>query len=360
MSITGKNCLVAYRNKKINRFDDVKRIITEFSGGGFYFDKIDFSAYNSPQDIVRSLNTSKNNYENIVIVCPQMMKKTLTDYVERLYSSEFDEFFVLRCETHHVFLMFSDAANGLTTKNIINILNKKYGVKYEKSYIKTVGASPEAVESAISEAKAICPAVDFNVYEEYGDCTMELVYGGDTQKAAFDEAYRTVLKKLSASVYALEDVTLAERLVELLKLRRMKISVAESFTGGGVCKRLVDVSGVSEVFYEGLNTYSNEAKHARLGVSEETLKTHGAVSDKTAYEMAQGLLATGCCDVCVATTGIAGPKSDYTRKPVGLAYISVGTADGINVYKFNFKGNRESITKTAINFALFLVYKTVK
>jgi nicotinamide-nucleotide amidase len=76
--------------------------------------------------------------------------------------------------------------------------------------------------------------------------------------------------------------------------------------------------------------------------------------------MAEGLINTGNCDLSISTTGIAGPKSDNTNKPVGLNYIAIGTKDGVNVYKFNTAGDRKTVTETAINHALFLAYKSIK
>jgi PncC family amidohydrolase len=98
----------------------------------------------------------------------------------------------------------------------------------------------------------------------------------------------------------------------------------------------------------------------RLGVSEYALNSFGAVSDQTAYEMAAGLIAQGNVDVSIATTGIAGPKSDRTEFPVGLAYIAVGTKEKVSVYQFRFNGSREEITEKAINNALFLAYRQLK
>jgi nicotinamide-nucleotide amidase len=76
--------------------------------------------------------------------------------------------------------------------------------------------------------------------------------------------------------------------------------------------------------------------------------------------MADGLISGGNCDVSISTTGIAGPKSDNTNKPVGLIYIGIGTHDNVSVYKYNLDGNRDNITNTAINLALFLAYKHLK
>lgn len=235
------------------------------------------------------------------------------------------------------------------------------GLRYDNTIIKLVGAPNDLLVKALDSARKITgDGVSFNVTDSYGDCKIEIVYSSDTPKMALDECVQEIAKLLKDYIYATEDVSLSEQLVRLLKLRRMKICTAESFTGGGVGKRLVEVSGVSEVFFEALNTYSNESKMQRLGVKEVTLNKHGAVSAETAREMVEGLLKTGNCNVAVSTTGIAGPKSDNTLKPVGLAYIGVGVGEDISVYQFNFVGDRQTITETAINQALFLTYKRLK
>lgn len=232
--------------------------------------------------------------------------------------------------------------------------------KLTVSYIKAVAAPPETVNRAVERAKKVCPDFVFYVYGEYADCTIEIRYPESAPKVLHDEIMREILGELNEYVYALDNYLLAERLFQLLKLRRMKISVAESFTGGGVGKRLVEIPGISEVYFEGLNTYSNKSKIQRLNVREETLSKYGAVSPEVAYQMVEGLLDTGNCDVAISTTGIAGPDSDGTLKPVGLLYIGAGTSDNINVFKYNLQGDRKTITETAINLALFHAFKTVK
>jgi nicotinamide-nucleotide amidase len=175
-----------------------------------------------------------------------------------------------------------------------------------------------------------------------------------------DDVLRIFADGLAEFIYALDDKSLEEQLVDMLKVRGKKIAVAEYFTGGGVAKRIVSVSGASEVYFEGLNTYNELSKIKRLGVQEYALKTFGVVSDETAYQMAAGLIATGDVDVAIATTGIAGPKSDSTNFPVGLAYIAVGTKEKVYVYRYKFNGNRKEITEKAINHALFLAYRQLK
>ena len=196
---------------------------------------------------------------------------------------------------------------------------------------------------------------------KYDEDVIEITYDSNASKMLIDDVLRFLTEGLGDTVYALNtDSTLEEQLVALLKLRRRKISVAESFTGGGIAKRITSVSGASEVYFEGLNTYDELSKIKRLGVSEYTLQTAGAVSDQTAYEMATGLLDTGCCDIAIATTGLAGPKSDRSMLPVGLCFIAVGVKEQVLVYRYKFDGNREEITEKAINYALYLAYKHLK
>lgn len=103
----------------------------------------------------------------------------------------------------------------------------------------------------------------------------------------------------------------------------IKISTAESCTGGLLSSRLTDVAGSSSYIKENFVTYANEAKIELLDVSQETLETYGAVSEQCAKEMAEGLYKKTGCDVAISTTGIAGPTTPEAGKPVGLMYVAI-------------------------------------
>ncbi|MCH5148411.1 MAG: CinA family protein [Clostridiales bacterium] len=357
---TDKFLLLILRNKKINEFENADKLILSFGNSGYWFDKISYIDYGNSQSIVQAVEEGKSCFENAVIFYPSEMDNLLRSYIEKSYSAKFDSSNCLLSGNKSVFLLSSGSDGAESVNNIVKIFNNKYGKSYLRAYIKTVGAPNDKISEALAKAKEVCGDVDFCITEKYGECSIEIIYGSDMPKTVYDGVMRALLVVLKDYVYALEDITLAERLVELLKLRRMKICVAESFTGGGVSKRLVEVSGVSEVFCEGLNTYSNQSKEERLGVKKQTLSKYGAVSEQVAAEMAEGLILSGNCDVSISTTGIAGPNSDNTNKPVGLFYIGIATKESTQVYKYNLKGSRKSITETAINFALFLAYKLIK
>ena len=129
-------------------------------------------------------------------------------------------------------------------------------------------------------------------------------------------------------------MTLEEEVVSLLNQKGLTLTAAESCTGGLIAKRLTDVSGASAVFHGSLVTYSNRLKEKWLGVQAETLQTYGAVSAQTAREMALGARKAADADLAVAVTGIAGPNSDDTNKPVGLVFIALADKDSVTVEKY--------------------------
>lgn len=124
-----------------------------------------------------------------------------------------------------------------------------------------------------------------------------------------------------------------EEIGKILIQKGFTITVAESCTGGLLSSRLTDVSGSSSYITLNLVTYANEAKHKMLGVSEDTLSNFGAVSRECAYEMAKGLFSLTGADICVSTTGIAGPTGGSNEKPVGLMYSAIYTKNKSQTYK---------------------------
>lgn len=154
---------------------------------------------------------------------------------------------------------------------------------------------------------------------------------------------------------------LEETLVSLLKEKQFVAATAESCTGGLIAKRITDVSGSSSVFNCGIVSYSNEIKHSVLGVSEETLFKYGAVSEQTVREMVAGVLKLSKADLAVAVSGIAGPNSDNTEKPVGLIFIagSNGKKTVVKKLENKFTGdvrrlNRESASDEALKMLISL------
>ena len=161
----------------------------------------------------------------------------------------------------------------------------------------------------------------------------------EDNKELVEELGKKIYSTLGEAVLYEENRPSQEVLIEKLIKEKMTISLAESCTGGMIAEKLVSVSGASEVFEEGLVTYSNEAKMKRLGVNKETLDKYGAVSSETVEEMLKGLST----DVGIAVSGIAGPLGGTEEKPVGTVYIGIKLNEELYINRHLFKGDRERI-----------------
>lgn len=151
-------------------------------------------------------------------------------------------------------------------------------------------------------------------------------------------------------------IPLAEKVVKNLTEQNKTLAVAESCTGGWLSKLITDVSGASAVYKGGVCSYSNEVKMSILGVKKETLEAEGAVSHSTAEQMAQGVRKALNTDYGIGITGIAGPKSDNTNKPVGLIFVAFAGENETKVIRLENKftqnirnNNRLSALETALN-----------
>lgn len=157
-------------------------------------------------------------------------------------------------------------------------------------------------------------------------------------------------------------MTLEEKVVKVLNEKGLVLATAESCTGGLIAKRITDVSGSSAVFNCGIVSYSNEIKEGVLGVSHETLEKFGAVSEQTVREMVKGVLKISKADVAVSVSGIAGPGSDNTNKPVGLIFIAVSNGNKTIIRQLNntFNENiRENNRLSASDEALKMILELV-
>ena len=155
------------------------------------------------------------------------------------------------------------------------------------------------------------------------------------------------------------DITLEKAVVDLLIANKLTVSTVESCTGGMLAARLINVSGVSDVYKSGYITYSNKARRRILGIKKGLLEKKGAVSEEVAKEMAKGAAAISRAEVAVSITGIAGPGGGTEEKPVGLVYIACSVCGKIKVRKYNFRGNRAKIRETAVSSALILMRQCV-
>lgn len=150
---------------------------------------------------------------------------------------------------------------------------------------------------------------------------------------------------------------LNKKIVSILRKKKFKLAIAESCTGGMLSSSIISVSGASKVFSIGFVTYSNQAKINVLKVPKKVIKKHGAVSVQCCLSMLNNLSKISKSKLCIAVTGIAGPKGGSKQKPVGLVYIGIKKDKIVKINKFVFKNQgRNFIQKASVNKALKLTH----
>ena len=153
---------------------------------------------------------------------------------------------------------------------------------------------------------------------------------------------------------------LSQRIVKLLSKKRLKLSFAESCTGGLLSSSITSISGSSKVFTLGLVSYSNQAKIKILKVPKKIIIKHGAVSYETCLSMVRNLNKISKTNVSVSITGVAGPKGGTKLKPVGLVYIGIKKGNKTLIKKFLFKiKKRNLIQKATVNQAFKMILKII-
>lgn len=192
-------------------------------------------------------------------------------------------------------------------------------------------------------------------YAKLGEVHFRITASGETEAecvALLDTCEQQCREALGDNLYGLNDTTLEHAVMELLWETGQTVATAESCTGGLIAHRFSGVPGASRAFMGAVIAYDNRIKHEILGVSEQTLSEHGAVSEQTACEMAEGARKRLGVDWAISATGIAGPDGGSDEKPVGLVWLAVAGPDGVVAEKRLFGAQRDVVQWRASQSAL--------
>jgi nicotinamide-nucleotide amidase len=183
---------------------------------------------------------------------------------------------------------------------------------------------------------------------------------GEKDKEKIEEYLKEVQVLLPQAVFGYENETLPEIIGKQLLEKGLKIGTVESCTSGLLANQIVSISGASDYFEGSLLTYSYKLKEEILGISKTTLLENGAVSEIVALQMAEKGLEKLDVDICLSTTGIAGPLGGTEDKPVGLVWIGLATKNGVKARKFQFGDNRErNLQMTVLSALNWLRYELI-
>ena len=229
--------------------------------------------------------------------------------------------------------------------------------------VKICGVGESKAESMVSDLIAAQTNPTIATYAKTGEVHLRVTARAEDEKEA-RKLVKPMIKDLKGRfgnhVYTTDDeVTLEKAVVDLLAANKLTACTVESCTGGMLSARLINVPGVSEVFKTGYVTYSNKSKRRLLGIKKNILLKHGAVSEQIAREMAKTAAMLAKTDVCVSTTGIAGPDGGTPEKPVGLVYIGCNVRGKITVKECHFSGCRSKIRESTVSAALSLMRQCI-
>ncbi len=235
--------------------------------------------------------------------------------------------------------------------------NDSHQVRY-----KTFGLPESVVGEKLAGVEASFPGVTIGYRAHFPEIEVKVLARASDQQAARDLALTAaaeVRARLGDVIYGEDDDTFSAAVGRELRARGLTLAIAESCTGGLVGHLLTREPGASEFLVLDAVTYANSAKQAVLGVDEDVLRGHGAVSAEVACRMAEGARRVGRADVALAITGIAGPTGGTDSKPVGLVYLAVASGGKTIVKERRFPGDRHQIQTLAAYAGLVLVREMV-
>jgi len=234
----------------------------------------------------------------------------------------------------------------------------------EYALVRTVGIAESVLEEKLSSLSADLGGAWVAYLPGMGGVDVRIALpdglAPEARAALADRARAYVKERAGDYVYACADRTLEEVVGELLVARKAKVAVAESCTGGLLGGRITRTPGSSAYFEGGVLCYSNAAKVALCGVAEETLAGHGAVSEPTARELAQGIRARFGVDYGLGVTGIAGPDGGTPEKPVGTVHVAAAGPEGVLHRRLQIFGNRAQVRERSVTAALDLLRRLLR
>jgi len=214
----------------------------------------------------------------------------------------------------------------MVKNRVVPYLQKDASGTIRSTNVHIFGMGESHIEQALHDMMTTYTNPTIAPYAKATDVQVRVSAKAESEAAAdalIAPVVQEIRRRLGSAVYGIDVGDLQSALVARLIEKKLTVATAESCTGGAVSKAITDVPGASAVFGCGMCTYSNEMKIKLLGVSEQTLAKHGAVSAQTAQEMAKGIREASGADIGIGITGLAGPGGGTTQKPIGLVYMAV-------------------------------------
>jgi len=323
---------------------------------GFFVENI-FTSFNE-KDLSSVLPSLLKAKPNILIVIgntalfAKHTKKDIPDFVE-------DTLFEIGNMQH---ILCDNLTNNFLHEVIVPTIKQKEKKAITVEVYRTFGIEYDTLTELLAPCIANKAKIKFEFFRiGHLDYETHIKYAQTAPVGVVEEIRRKTAVALKPHLYALKSIDLNELVVEILQTRKKTVCVAESFTGGALAAKLVEVEGASAVIKEGLVVYSNDSKTSRLKIDTKLLKNYGAVSIETVYEMAALELSQAGADYVLATTGYASApvSTDQTKNAIrGNFFIAVGDSKDIHIHQHVYAvGTKRQVMNYGVSQALFALYK---
>lgn len=247
-------------------------------------------------------------------------------------------------------------------EEVLPVLSRQVPVRQRSVFmtrsVRITGPTEAEVASCVPDLLKLPPPLTVGIYAKPGEVELRIMCKAPDRSSALgslQKMERTIRGRLGPVVYGVDQERMSDVVGALLREKRLTIAVAESCTGGLISKQLTDTPGSSAYFMGGLVSYDDRIKRRVLGVPARTLRTHGAVSRRTARSMAERALRLFGTDLSVAITGVAGPSGGSALKPVGTVWIALADGGSTECNAYRFTGDRGDVRERAAHKALDLV-----
>ena len=224
---------------------------------------------------------------------------------------------------------------------------EKKSDKYHQKFLRCFGIPEASFDERLKDIKLGNVRLSFRV--TFPEVKIKLVARGKNAAKEIASVEMEIRGRIGDYIFAENDITMETKIGELLTKKGLKLSIAESCTGGLISNMITNVSGSSNYFERGIISYSNRSKIEILGVKEELIEKYGAVSKECAVKMAEGVRQISGSDIGLAVTGIAGPSGGTAQKPVGTVHIAISTKDG-NLHKHLCKPRERTAFKIVVAY----------
>ncbi|MCX5853664.1 MAG: competence/damage-inducible protein A [Deltaproteobacteria bacterium] len=254
-------------------------------------------------------------------------------------------------------------AQKMLPEGVIPVLKREFNeavVHVESRTVKLFGIPEARVDQMLSDIDFNGLGVSIGFYPNFPEIQIALTARCTAEHEAREKVKRAeeqVTDRLRPYIFAYDQETLEGLVAGLLIEKKLTLALAESCTGGLIADRLTDIPGSSAFFERGVIAYSNRSKTDILGVPQDVIDTFGAVSERVAGLMAEGVRTLGKTDLGMATTGIAGPTGGTEGKPVGTVYVALADGKNIRCRHYAFRWDRRRIKSISSQVALMMLKK---